>query len=221
MNEFQLKREKWLKEVVEHCHEYALKTDIDFYCCQTPIIYKPEILIIGLNPGNNGKYSEYLINNHITKRTIESLYYSQNLLVESALDWDDGLNQIRKKFKEIFFSDLLFSKLKNSVMTNFTYFNTISSTELQSIDIEIKQFCLNKTFELIEILQPKNIIIFTSNIVELKKSGVEKIEQVGKYTKIGTLNDKKIIAIPHFSARGYNNSEIRNSIGREINEILR
>lgn len=221
MNEFELKRDKWLNEVSDKCHEYALKTDLDYYCFQTSIIYNPEILIIGLNPGSNGKYSEYLIKENISKRPMESLFYSQNLLVDSAYDWEDGMGQIRRKFKDIFFTDKLFSKLSKSVMTNFTYFNTISSTDLMNLDVEMKNYCLNKTIELFDILYPKNILIFTSNTNELKKYGITNIVQVGKFTKTGILNNQKIIAIPHFSARGYNSSEIRNEIGREINDLLK
>lgn len=220
MKDFELKKEKWLKEVAEQCHEFALKTDLDFYCFQTSISFNPDILLIGINPGNNGKYSDYLKNNKIEKRKPESLYYSQNLLIEEA-NWGDSLSQVRRKLKEIFFTEQLFCKLTNSVMTNTTFFNTISSQNLKDLDHEIKNFCLQKTIELIDILNPKNIIIFTSDTSVLRKIGVKNIQKIGKYTKSGILNNKLVHSIPHFSARGYNSTEIRNLIGNDLIDVLR
>ena len=221
MKDFELKKDKWLKEIAEQCHEFALKTDLDFYAFQTPIFLNPEILIIGINPGNSGKYTNYLTENNTDRRKPESLYYSQNLLVEEANGWTDGMTQVRRKFREIFFTDLLFSKLQNSVMTNMIYFSTQSSEELKNLNIEIEEYCIGKTLELIEILQPKNILIFSSNTSLLKKIGIENIQQIGDYTKLGLLNERNVCAIPHFSARGYNTEKIRNKIGEEIIKYLK
>ncbi len=221
MKDFELKKDKWLKEVAEQCHEYAIKTDLDFYAFQTPIFQNPEILIIGINPGNSGKYTNYLQENNIDRRKPESLYYSQNLLIEEAKEWSDGMRQVRRKFREIFFTDLLFSKLQNSVMTNMIFFNTQSTKDLKNLNIEIEEYCIGKTLELIEILQPKNILIFSSNTSLLKKIGIEDLQQKGDYTKVGLLNKRNVCAIPHFSARGYNTEKIRNKIGEEIIKYLK
>ena len=131
------------------------------------------------------------------------------------------MTQVRRKFREIFFTDLLFSKLQNSVMTNMIYFNTQSTKDLKNLNTKIEEYCIRKTLELIEILQPKNILIFSSNTSLLKKIGIEDLQLKGDYTKVGLLNKRNVCAIPHFSARGYNTEKVRNKIGEEIIKYLK
>ena len=53
--EFLQKREIWLKEVADQCHEYALEIDKDFYVFQSSSkLFRPDILLIGINPGDSG-----------------------------------------------------------------------------------------------------------------------------------------------------------------------
>ncbi len=42
MNDFEIKKEKWLKEVSDTCHEFAIKIDLDFYVFQTAVHYNPD-----------------------------------------------------------------------------------------------------------------------------------------------------------------------------------
>jgi len=219
--EFEIKKEKWLQEVADGCHEIATEIDLDFYIFQTPIIYNPDLLLIGINPGSNNSYSKMLKEKGVKKREASSLYYNENLLVEEANDWKDGMGAVRNKFKEIFFDDYLFSQLKNSVMMNMYYFNTKSSMDIKNLDAELKAYCLEKTKEFIDIINPKNIVFFTSDKSILAKIGVKEIQQVDTFLKIGKLNDHKIISIPHFSARGYNSKSIRNNIGKQLKKVLK
>ncbi|MDR1582700.1 MAG: hypothetical protein LBS55_05490, partial [Prevotellaceae bacterium] len=60
-SEFIEKRNKWLSEVSDTCHEFALKIDLDFYVFQTPCdVYNPKLLLIGINPGGYKSYKQAL-----------------------------------------------------------------------------------------------------------------------------------------------------------------
>ncbi|WP_166333015.1 hypothetical protein [Sphingobacterium chungjuense] len=220
MTEFNDKIERWLQEVTDRCHGFAIKADLDFYAFQTKIISNPELLIVGINPGSNGKYTDYLSNNKQSKRLPHSIHYTENLLVEGGKGWEDGMQSTRRKFREMFHDEQLFTVLQNSVMMNAIYFNTVGSSDLTILSDEIETYCVEKTKEMIEILDPKNILIFSSDKLWLKKIGVTDIEQIDRITKSGQWNGRAILAVPHFSARGHNKKETRNEIGQMLKNHL-
>src|SRR5690606_7611955 len=94
--EFLQKREIWLKEVADQCHEYALDIDKDFYVFQTRSdLFRPEILFIGINPGGKKTYQHALkdikSNNLEDRRLWTNLGYESNTLV-SKPDWETQNN---------------------------------------------------------------------------------------------------------------------------------
>lgn len=223
MNEFELKRDKWLQEVAEQCHEFALKTDLDFYVFQTPIFNNPDLLIIGINPGGTGKYSDYLMSNKVEKRKPESLYYSDNTLYVKP-DWevDKGNDTMRSVFKRVFNKENKLDILENTMMLNMFYFNTQKEIDIDKINIkaEIKKYCIEKTKEFINISNPKNILFLTSSNDNLKDCSVTKIEVAGSNIKKGLLGERTIYAIPHYSyyaAYSYVNS---GKMGAKLSELF-
>src|SRR5690606_7146036 len=223
--EFLQKREIWLKEVADQCHEYALELDKDFYVFQSSSkLFRPDILLIGINPGDLRTYKEALKNikqdKNEDRRNADNLDYPINLLVESGGDWDQ-MDNVRKKIKAIFHSENLFKYLENSVMMNMIYFNTKSSTDINNLGNKIINYCTSKTVQFAEIIEPRNIVFFTSDSTFLKKCGVTDIKKVGDFTKIGKWNNREVIAIPHFSARGYSAYDIKNRIGSELEKFLK
>lgn len=72
--------DKWLEEVTEQCHEFAIEIDLDFYCFQSPLpTTNPETVIIGINPGGYVRYSETLEKHSINKRPKNLLSQSINI----------------------------------------------------------------------------------------------------------------------------------------------
>lgn len=223
--EFLQKREIWLNEVADQCHEYALEIDKDFYVFQSSSkLFRPDILLIGINPGDSGTYKDALKNikqnKNEDRRNADNLDYPKNLLVESGGDWDK-MDSVRKKIKTIFHSENLFKYLENSVMMNMIYFNTKSSSDIKNLGDEIINYCTSKTVQFVEIIEPRNIVFFTSDSRFLKKCGITDIKKVGDFTKIGKWKGREVIAIPHFSARGYSAYDIKNKIGSELEKFLK
>lgn len=161
MNEFIRKRETWLKEVAEKCDNFASRNDEfpDFYVFQSRSdIYNPDLLIIGANTGNAITYRQIKKIKKIDKRTWLDLGYGSNQYIENENnpEW-----RINKPILKMFQSKNARKALENSVIMNVIYFNTKSVSDLKKHNVEIKEiknFCIKKTKEFIDIIKPKNIL---------------------------------------------------------------
>ena len=224
--EFAKKREKWLQEVSDECHEFSKKIDLDFYVFQTPSDkYNPDLLIVGINPGGGKTYAQMKIEKGYDKRPATELGYDTYTIYEKP-QWEidlkaKGADKLRSAFSRVFNEETgLKDVLKNSVMMNMFYFNTQKAKDIGNIHSEIQEYCIAKTIEFIKILNPKNIIFLTSQNWMLKKCGVNSIESVENYIKKGVLNNKVVYAIPHYgyySAYSYENGS---KMGKSLKQIL-
>ncbi len=227
--EFEKKREKWLKEVSEQCHIFAKETDIDYYVFQTPSnIYRPKLLIIGINPGGGKSYSEMLKCNRWDERPYTSLEQGVNILVEKPY-WEKecggkGTDIIRERLGRVFNKGTgLEGILAQSVFMNMFYFNTDKEADIDKIlpgNIrEIKNYCKEKTLEWIELSNPQNVLFLTS---KLGISGATEIKSLGNFVKEGILNGRKVYSIPHYSYyRAYSCREGSSENAQKINGQLR
>lgn len=227
--EFLQKREQWLKEVAAQCHIYALEIDKDFYVFQTRSdLFRPEILFIGINPGNSISYQDALKNIKTYKaedrRLWTNLGYDCNTLV-SKPDWEikaklKGNDVMRSRLKTMFHNENLFSKLENSVMMNMFYFNTKKANEIKELPEEIRNFCEAKSIEFINLIEPQNIVFFGSE-TNLKKIGIKNFNYLGSNLKTAKLNAMDVFVIPHYSYFGAYSNERGQSTGNKLAEILK
>jgi hypothetical protein len=204
------RRDKWLEEVSKQFHEVALKLDTDYYVFQTDCsVYNPDLLIIGINPGGSGKYSEKLEEfkkEGYERRPASSLKYTLNTLTtkpdwEIANKWKGG-DKLRDSFKRVFNEKTgLKQTLENAVMMNMFYFNTVKAVDLENISIEARKKCLERTLEFIEILNPKNILFLTSDKKYLKEANIQK-KQIENNVSMGMLGNRDVCIIPHYGYRG-------------------
>ena len=214
MNDFELKREKWLKEVATTCNKYGEILDKDYYVFQTDSKkYSPEILLIGINPGGSENFKI---------RNWDELDSDPVTLYEKP-DWEKkcklkGADVMRARLKKVFYNDILFEKLKKTTMINLLYFNTKDSNQAYTLKNEIREFCKQKTLEFIKLVNPKNIIFLTSDKNELKSIGIKDILPIGDNVWSGVLNDKTILIVPHYAARAPLNYSTEN--GRKIGDKL-
>jgi len=225
--EFILKRNQWLEDVSNQCHEYALKCDLDFYVFQTPVdLYNPDLLIIGINPGGGKPYSELLIQKGYSKRSATDLAYDVNTLTTKP-QWEiegklKGNDVMRSSFSRVFTKENSLEKvLQNTVMMNMFYFNTPKEKDLSAIPQEMQDYCLRKTIEFIEILNPKNILFLTSDESKLKHSGIKEIKYLENNVKQGLLLNRTATVIPHYSYFGAYSKEKGALMGMTLRKLFK
>jgi hypothetical protein len=222
--EFLKKRNKWLNEVSDECHEFALKIDLDFYVFQTPCDrYNPKLLIIGINPGGSKSYKKALEEKGYDKRPASDLYYKENTLVEKP-EWETGKGSdvMRASLKRVFNGDNNLDILKDTVMMNMFYFNTDQAKDIAGVKAEIRQYCIDKTLEFIDILDPQNILFLTSDYGNLGNCSVKNIVVKENFIKQGILGKHTVYAIPHYASRlgaySYENSA---KMGKSLSKIFK
>ena len=171
--EFEIKKEKWLQEVADGCHEIAIKNENypDFYVFQSQIFENPDLLNIGANPAGNETYKDMLQRKQIERRTKDDLINSsdgKNNEYISNPDW-----AISKPILEMFSGKRTREVLENAVIMNAVYFNTKKVEHLGNFKEDkkvMKDFCSNKTLEFIkDICKPKNILFIGKNAPEWLK----------------------------------------------------
>lgn len=218
------KRDQWLEEVSNQCHEFALECDLDFYVFQTPCNnYNPELLIIGINPGGDSRYSKILREKGYTKRPASDLGYDVNTLTTKP-EWEKGKNGsdvMRDRLGRVFNKEnQLKETLENAVMMNLYYFNTQKQVDLREVSKEAKDFCVNKTIEFIEILNPKNILFLTSDKNNLRPCKVTELKYQGNNIKKGILNKYPVFTIPHYSYFGAYSKVKAAAMGKTLRELF-
>jgi hypothetical protein len=234
-NEFNKKLQLWLHEVATTCDIYAKEIDLDFYPFQSPIPKSNvELLIVAINPGSSKSYKEMLEEKSkdygkvIEGRTRDMLDYDVNMYAEKP-QWEidnklKGNDVMRTKLRRVFVSKQLQNLLKDSAIINLYYFNTRDTKLLWKLSNTIKEFCEKKTFEFIEIANPRKILFFTTDNYMLSKCGVQSmsIKSIGHYVKEGILkNGQKVLALPNpgfYKAYSYDNGQqMGNLIEKYIN----
>lgn len=165
MNDFFIKREKWLEEVADGCHDLAIKHfgNPDFYVFQSNSnIENPKLLLIGANPGNFQSYEDRIEilkkEKNKVRRTSEDLGYNSNQFIDNE---DNPQWKINKPILKMFTEKEARKVLEDSVIMNVVYFNTRKVNDLKNFQNgkEMINFCIEKTNEFIyEILKPQNIL---------------------------------------------------------------
>jgi hypothetical protein len=220
--EFLEKKEKWLNEVSDECHEFASRIDLDFYVFQTPCDrYNPKLLLIGINPGGNKSYKKTLEEKGYSKKPASDLAYKENILVEKT-EWKTGMGSdvMRDRLKRVFNGDNNLDILKDTVMMNMFYFNT-SRTKDIGIKTEIRKYCIDKTLEFIDILNPQNILFITNDEGILGTCSVKNIVQKENFIKQGDFGKHKVYAIPHYMGKLCAYSYVNSAkMGKSLSGIL-
>jgi hypothetical protein len=230
-NEFEEKLNAWLQDVAVTCDKYAKEIDLDFYPFQSPLPKgQLDLLIVGINPGGDTSYKKMMEQKSedygkvIDARTSDMLAYGENMYaVKPQWEIDNklkGNDVMRAKLKRVFVSEQLQNILKSSTVMNLYYFNTQNTAKLGNLNNTIKEFCINKTLEFIEIVNPKLILFFTTSDYELSKCGVKNIKSIGNYMKEGVLNGQKVLTMPNpgfYRAYSYVNGE---KMGKIIQDYI-
>ena len=153
---FEEKLEEWLQEVLQKGNDYGQKINLDFYpfqCSRKSLKPNIDLLIIGANPGGEGRFYE--------RRTTDELFNcganGENAFIAEA---NNPIWKINKPVLKMFESEHLRKILNDAIIMNVMYFNSQNVGALGKYNItEATKFCTAKTKEFVEIIQPKAVLL--------------------------------------------------------------
>lgn len=222
--DFNDKLKDWSNKVVKYCHEMAtnreFNLDLSFYAFQSVPKERPELLILGINPGREYSYADQF-NNPIwgltEKKMTAEVFVKANPEFHNHETWT-----LWRNLSKSFDSERMKDILSNSMYMNFIYFNTVKVENLlaKKGGKEVYDMCRNFSLELIsEIIKPKQILCLGTGgcfdilpIMEKENLLVEKKRLLLK----GKLSNIPIYGIPHPSG-----SITSDADRRRIGELLR
>ena len=157
-NDYTQAIEKWKQEVADTCNNFAkdknFDLDLDFYVFQSSVSFAPPLLMIGANPGGQNSYTSVNETKNRQRRTASDLGYNTNQFLDNPA-WRSS------SLCSLFSGDKLLPMFEKAVITNLAYFNTNKFDTLRKRNGArlALDFCKKCNRELINILQPKNIIL--------------------------------------------------------------
>lgn len=207
---------KWAEKTVREYHEIASRKEVNLaYYTQSDlslISEKPELMIVGINPGSKGTYKEqrenenwsYLYKNNQDENHLLKGNYCREEGKPSS--WENhrkwgywkGLKRClsQTNLKTIIEDD---SKI---IVTNASFFSTPKADEIS--DSLLKE-TIPYTLHLINITQPKHLIFLSGkkcferllNLSRTSKNIQFEYKKVCGNIYVGVLNGKLCIGIPH------------------------
>lgn len=178
--------------------------DVEFYQ-QTPlrgITERPDVVVMGINPGSGGTYSDQKINK---KWNMDGKNATAQHLLNGNVYWNDekkdhntwGYIRNVKALLQPTFSKIIDDD-KSIVFTNATFFATSKAKDLNG---EVMKTTLPCTINLIDILNPKMAICLSGqNLFQKIKQSKPTFDYENVYDSkllVGKLNEVTYIGIPH------------------------
>jgi len=227
----QAKLEKWAKETVEVYKKQS--TEIGFYT-QTPLsiflkdnIQKPDLLILGINPGSGGgirrNTGTELLKGNPCFEGMDSDRIIKNMSEEKDNNknrkgwalWHRVNNML--KFSNNEDHKKILRNLDRFVLSNMIFFGTEKENQIPNIK---REECAKQTIELISILQPKVVLLLGSQSRKLfDRASENKLEVLVPNSMYHCMSGKShVLAIKH-TAYYYSSIEME-LIGKTIGYIL-
>lgn len=168
---------KWADSTANLYHDLAKKEptfDKAFYTQSNlnDLEQRPELLILAINPGSGGSYTEQIATQLWINWGLDGKMDGATLLKGNPKWYERDSWRFWQRLKSILSSNggkpILQDKSK-FVLSNLTLFSSVQAKDLPKLPSE----CIQKTIELINILQPKSILCLgiTDCIEPLKKEG--------------------------------------------------
>lgn len=173
------KLKQWAEKTADFYHQKATsddkRFDLAFYTQSdlTKVKQSPELMILAINPGIGGTYSDQIESDNWKKWGIDKRMDGATLLKGNPA-WDTRntwvyWQRINNIFNRGGINNILQDE-SNFVLSNLTFFSTANEKLLPN---GVFEECAEKTIDLVNILQPKNILCLgkDSCLEPLKKNG--------------------------------------------------
>lgn len=216
MSDYEQKLEVWSKKVVAYCQKVAtnpdLELDLAFYAFQSASKEKPDLLLIGTNPGKDFGYNG--------KMTVEK-FQEGNEFYYTHETWP-----LWKRLSVIFQDTKNKNILSDCMYMNLCYFNTtnIANLRKRTGGTDAIKKCKEFSLELInDIIKPKNILCLgTASCFDLMKLQNRETILKPKKNRLlvkGDLNGIQVYGVPHPSGSRVSNEDLQ-SVGKWLESKL-
>lgn len=213
--------ENWAKRVIDKVSKVASEAELDFYPLQSEAKMNPEIMFLGLNPGGGATYESQCNNLDWGPKgipiTVERLLLGNPDYEKNAQNWSiiKGLNKIPSFAHVLSNGDYVFA--------NYFYLSTPDFNDVPKKYKNALALCERLTYEFIDIIKPKKIIILgTSSGIDRLSITRRKVLLQGFRQRLlmsGYLNDIPVYAIPHPSTMAITYDEIA-ALDKNFNECI-
>jgi hypothetical protein len=222
IEEFNKKLYKWAEFTLEYCNEVAKIKNRAFFAFQSTPKFKPEVLVLGLNPARNDTFADQISNENWKIKDFgkmsPEIFLQQNPWYNGGEKDEKGDWNILKKLNKTIevHSDLL-SCFDSLVYMNILYFNSTDFNEFKKhfgSDWEMVYLtCISLTeIVIFEIIKPKTIICLgISNCFRSIVSNSQSLELLNGSLYKSSVKSINVYGMTHPSARITNN--IREEIG--------
>ncbi|MDO5104902.1 hypothetical protein [Capnocytophaga sp.] len=162
--------------------------DLGFYTQSdlTKITKNPELVILGINPGSSGSYSDSIYKDMSVEQFLKG-----NKKYDERETWP-----FWKRLRAILAAGNVAHLLDNEehlVYTNVIFFNTPKADQIPAIAL---QKCPAKTIELLKILQPKRVLCLGKNDC-FKRLNIPYTELIQGQITFGKLDEIPVYGIQH------------------------
>ena len=210
----QEKLNEWAKKTVKDYHDLASEKEINLaYYTQSPlsnIVDNPELMVVGINPGSKGTYSEQIENKNWTYLNQDKNHLDEKHLLEGNYcreegkpsSWDNHKkwnywSKLKRCLSESNLSTIIDDDSK-VIITNASFFNTPKANEINE---DLLEKTIPYTLELIQITNPKHLVFLSGEKCFGRLSRLAKLKFEYKHVcgriYIGRLNGRLCIGIPH------------------------
>lgn len=215
---------EWSNKAVASCHRLATNTELDlnlsFFAFQSIPKVNPDLLILGINPGNEFTYSDQY--NNPGWGLDESGMNAEIFMNGNPFSQDYENWLIWKNLRKSFIGEKMNNMLTNSMYMNFIYFNSLNIESLLQKKGGFEAFnnCRDLSVELINnIIKPKYIICLGTADCFDKLPLTEKeclLKDKKRLLLKGKLSGIQVFGIPHPSGSITSDADRRN-IGDLLN----
>jgi hypothetical protein len=221
MTDFDKKLSEWSNKVVNYCHDKATNPeynlDLSFYAFQSAPKERPELLLLGINPGREYSYADQF-NNPIWGLTGDKQMTAERFIQANPMFHNHNTWALWKNLSKSFNSERMNDILSSSMYMNFIYFNTIKIENLlaKKGGKDVYGKCRDFSLELIsDIIKPKQILCLGTggcfDILPIKDKE-SLLENKKRLLLKGKLSGITIYGIPHPSG-SITSDEDRKRIG--------
>lgn len=198
----------WAQKTIDTITPFAEEINVDFYPLQSPMLEKPQVLILGLNPAGG---HTYISQKETWKFEGDQMSVDQLLRGNPTFELENNTWSYIKGLRKFSFIRELLDQ-GDYVLMNYYYLSTSRFADVGKRHKDALGKCKDLTFELIDLLKPSMILVTgTANGIDFLPFENKRTVSDGHKQRLlvtGNHKDIPVFAIPHPSWLAITSAEI-------------